>query len=69
MRELHGDRLGQRWNMIELRVKTKDGTIDTIFEEESITLRDISMISFELDRLKKKLLGYEFDDDKVVIEE
>jgi len=49
--------------MIDLKIKVKEGKILTDYHERLETLSEVSLLIYELERIKKDLLMKEFPDD------
>jgi hypothetical protein len=49
--------------MIEIKIKSKDNKVTTVYDDEDITLSDVSLIIYEFERIKKEFLETKFELD------
>ena len=49
--------------MIKINLLAKDGKIATDYKDKYVTLNDVSLIIYELERIKQELLEKDFDVD------
>ena len=48
--------------MLELRIVAKDNKVSTDYKEDELCLSDVALIVYEFERIKKELLGIEFEE-------
>ena len=51
--------------MILVHICVKDGLFKTELRKENMIQQDVAVMNLELDRLKKELLEFEFEEEKI----